>query len=172
MKRAIISSMLGAGLALGTPAVADGADDADEQIATPAERQPIARPAEQKPAVSPVERKATPRPPVHSPEWTNPTAGDPGRDSVADDLQKIVVLCAADHDSPEFRRAWSAYVRSHDLQGARLDQTIQRVVNEAYRYRRESGRSDGDRLVSPEWKNEASKSMHDTSKNTIRNVKS
>ena len=112
-----------------------------------------------------------PRPPAHTPEWTNPNTGDPGRASVANDLQKIVVLCAKDHDSAEFRREWSAYVRKHKLDGAELQQTIQRVVDEAFRQRQEFGQQRGERRLSPSWKSEAGKAMHDTAKAAINNVR-
>lgn len=48
----------------------------------------------------------------------------------------------------------------------------QRVVNEAYRPRQESGESKSNGRLSPAWKSEASTSMHDRSKAMIQNVKS
>jgi len=150
MKNVIIVNFLIFGLLLSAHVVADDA---------------------KKPIADSVERKTSPRPPAHNPEWTDLNSGDPGRDSVSSDLQKIVVLCAKDHESPEFKRAWSAYVRKNKLTGARLDQTIQRVVNEAFRHRQEFGQSQGNRQLAPAWKSEASRSMHDTSKATIRNTK-
>ena len=68
------------------------------------------------------EKKQTTKPPVHNPEWTNPNTSDPGVDSTMDELQKIVVLCATDHESEEFRRAWSAYVGEHKLSGGELEE--------------------------------------------------
>jgi hypothetical protein len=180
MKNMIASSLFAVALALSVDVLA-GDEEEKQPVASPAQRQaesPAQRQAErqterpvQRSVERPVERQASPRPPAHNPEWTHTTTGDPGRDSVAGELQTIVVLCAKDHDSPEFKRAWSAYVRKHNLAGPKLDQTIQRVVNEAHRHRQSSGQSDGSRLQSPRWKTEASRSMHDTSKAAINNTK-
>jgi hypothetical protein len=124
-------------------------------------------------ADEPGEGKTRPEPkiPAHTPEWTNPTTGDPGMDSVMDDLQKIVVLCATDHSSPEFKRTWAAYVRKHELKGAALENTQRRVVNEAFQHRQQFGQSKGDRKDMIEWKKGAEKSMHDAAMPAIRNMK-
>jgi hypothetical protein len=124
-------------------------------------------------ADEPGEGKTRPEPkmPKHTPEWTNPTTGDPGMDSVMDDLQKIVVLCATDHSSPEFKRAWAAYVRKHELKGPALGNTQRRVVNEAFQHRQQFGQSKGDRKDMIEWKKGAEKSMHDAAMPVIRNMK-
>lgn len=111
------------------------------------------------------------KPPKHSPEWTNPRPGDPGVRSVATDLQKIVVLCATDHNSAEFKRAWSNYVRKNELQGDKLDATIRRVVNEAFRHRQEMGQKGGSRRLSDDWKTGASKAMHDVAMKSIQNTR-
>ncbi len=119
------------------------------------------------------EDKSRPEPkiPAHTPEWTNPTTGDPGVDSVAEDLQKIVVLCATDHSSAEFKRAWAAYVRKHELKGAELESTQRRVANEAFQHRQQFGQSKGERKDMIEWKKAAEKSMHDVAMSSIRNMK-
>ena len=119
------------------------------------------------------ERKTRPdsKTPRHTPEWTNPTTGDPGRSSVADDLQKIVVLCAKDHSSPEFKRAWSAYVQKHKLKGSALENAKRQVVNEAFRHRQQFGQTKGDRKDMIEWKKGAEKSVHDAAMNAVRNMK-
>ena len=118
-------------------------------------------------------RKAKPEPriPAHTPEWTNPNEGDPGMDSVADELQGIVVLCAKDPDSPEFKRAWVAYVKKHKLSGAQLKSTINRVATESFKYRQEFGQSKGERKNMIEWKRGAEKSMHDAAMPAVRNMK-
>jgi hypothetical protein len=116
------------------------------------------------------EKKPVPRSHAQTPEWTNPRTGDPGIDSVATDLQGIVVLCAKDHNSAEFKRAWAAYVRENKLQGSALENTKRKVVNEAYRHRQEFGQSKGDRKEMIEWKKGAEKSMHDTAMSVIRKI--
>ncbi len=120
------------------------------------------------------------KPPKHNPEWTNPTTGDPGQkvekpravpvESVASELQGIVVLCAKDPESPEFRRAWSGYVVKHGLSGDKLQSTIQKVVNEAFKHRQEYGQQQGTRMRSANWKDETSKAMHDTAMAVIRKI--
>ena len=116
-------------------------------------------------------KKPESKPPTHTPEWTNPTPGDPGVRSTMDELQKIVVLCATDHSSAEFKRAWTAYVRKHELQGKALDRQIQKVVNEAFRHRQQFGQSQQkQRTRTGNWKSEASKSMHDTAKAIIQKI--
>jgi hypothetical protein len=119
------------------------------------------------------ERKTRPEPkiPAHTPEWTNPTTGDPGVDSVMDDLQKIVVLCATDHSSPEFKRAWAAYIQKHKLKGNALENTKRRVVDQAFQHRQQFGQTKGDRKDMIEWKKDAEKSVHDTAMSSVRNMK-
>ena len=119
------------------------------------------------------ERKTRPESkiPKHNPEWTNPSTGDPGVASVASDLQKVVVLCAKDHDSPEFKRAWAAYVTENNLKGNALESTSRRVVNEAYQYRQGLGQTKGDRKDMIEWKKSAQKAVHDAAMSSIRNMK-
>lgn len=100
-----------------------------------------------------------PKTPRHNPEWTDHNASDPGVASVADDLQKIVVLCARDHNSPEFKRAWAAYVSKHKLKGSALESTRRKVVNEAFQHRQSFGQAKGDRKDMIEWKKGAENSM-------------
>lgn len=111
------------------------------------------------------------RPPAHTPEWTNPTTGDPGVKSTMDELQKIVVLCAADHSSAEFRRAWAAYVRRHELQGDALDEAMRKVLTDAEAVRHESGQIRDGRKDMTEWKKGARKVMHDVAMKSIRNTR-
>ena len=116
-------------------------------------------------------RKAEPesRIPAHTPEWTNPTTGDPGVKSVAEDLQKIVVLCAKDHESTQFQRAWAAYVRKHKLKDAELEKAKRKVVDEAFRHRQQLGQSRGERKDMIEWKKGAKKSLDATTVDSVDN---
>ena len=121
-------------------------------------------------AVFAEEPKKSP-PQAHTPEWTNPTTGDPGVDSTMDELQKIVVLCAADHSSAEFQREWAAYVRRHKLQGDALDAAMQKILTRAETVRRDSGKTKGDRKDMIEWKKGARKVMHDVAMKSVRNTR-
>ena len=126
-------------------------------------------------AVAPVAaeetKKPVPRTPAHTPEWTNPTQGDPGVQSTMDELQKIVVLCAKDHESAEFKRAWMAYVRKHKLEGADLEKAKRKVVNGAFQHRQQFGQAKGDRKDMIEWKKGARQSMDATTMTIIDNMR-
>ena len=94
--------------------------------------------------------------PAHKPEWTNSKDADPGASSATpsraqasatqpassqrEELQKVVVLCAKDVESPEFARAWSAYVEKYHEPDADLDRAIEDVLARAsaHRQRRHS----------------------------------
>ena len=56
-------------------------------------------------------------------------------DSVTQDLQKIVVLCATDSGSAEFEDQWRTYVRRNGVSEAQLGHLVFRVINEAEAYR-------------------------------------
>jgi len=58
-------------------------------------------------------------------------------DSVAEDLQRIVVLCATEPDSPAFERAWSAYVQRHTVAAAELEPLIDDILERAAAYRQQ-----------------------------------
>jgi hypothetical protein len=121
-------------------------------------------------AVKPAETR---RVPAHNPEWTNPKGSDPGTsDSVSTDLQKIIVLCATEPQSAEFRKQWSAYVRRNYVPGTDIDAIIADVIKRADAYRTKQRPRSGNapaRAVQPNEKTE--KMMHDTAKAIIRNMK-
>ena len=74
----------------------------------------------------------------HSPEFTDLNDSDPGvTNSAANDLQKIVVLCATQPGSTAFDTAWIAWVKANPQ--ADLDDTIRRVVSQAGTMRSMSG---------------------------------
>ena len=81
------------------------------------------------------------------------------------------MLCARDHESPQFRQAWAAYVRKHELKGAELEKTRRRVVNEAFQHRQQRGQSKGDRKDMIEWKQGAKKSMDATTVDIVDNMR-
>lgn len=74
--------------------------------------------------------------PAHNPEWTNSGDSDPGTtDSVVPELQGIVVLCATEPKSDEFKKQWAAYVRHNYKPGMNLDAVIKDVLRRADAYR-------------------------------------
>jgi hypothetical protein len=83
------------------------------------------------------EKEVERRIPQHSKEWTDHNSSDPGVASVAEDLQKIVVLCATSHQSPEFKRVWSAYLKEHKPDRAETAKLIKRVLAEAEQHRQQ-----------------------------------
>jgi hypothetical protein len=102
------------------------------------------------------------KPPPKTPEWTNHNDSDPGVtilqdkarltarpadgaiDSVADDLQGIVVLCAKAPESAQYRETWLDFVRRGQVAPPDLDRVIFSVINdaEAYRGNHRIGRSE------------------------------
>lgn len=113
------------------------------------------------------------RVPAHNPEWVNPRSSDPGTsDSVQTDLQKIIVLCATEPQSAEFRKQWAAYVRENYKSGMDIDAVIGDVIRQADAYRARLRRASANapaRIVQP--KSDTRKMMHDTAKAIIQNIK-
>lgn len=83
----------------------------------------------------PTETKAA-RIQTHSPEWTDHNQGDPATvDSVAEDLQKVVVLCATQPQSKTFDRAWVNYLQRHKVAANQVDLLITEIMRRAERHR-------------------------------------
>ena len=99
------------------------------------------------------ESSGSSRTPAHTPEWTDLNQSDPGKtkgslpslqlqavpsqepvDSVASDLQKIVVLCATQPQSAEFDRAWALYLEEHYKPNLDVDGLIDDVLTRAENY--------------------------------------
>ncbi len=123
------------------------------------------------PAYAADEDKAERKPPAHAGEWTDHNSSDPGVSSTVDELASIVVLCAKDHQSAEFKRAWASYLQKHRPGKAETAKLIQQVLTRAENYRQEFGQTRGNKDRSANWKGEASKTMHDTAKAIISNLK-
>ena len=125
-------------------------------LATAAGAQERAQPAEVK------------RIPKHTPEWTNPSTGDPGTtDGAAADLQQVVVLCATRPESKAFRQAWQQWLVDHYESGMNVDATIADVLRRADAYRQQNG---GKARASKKAK-KISRSMHDAAMSVIRNMR-
>ena len=74
--------------------------------------------------------------PAHTPEWTNLSNSDPGTsNSVIPELQGIVVLCATEPGSAEFKTQWAAYVRQNYTRDMNVDAVIDNVLKQADAYR-------------------------------------
>jgi hypothetical protein len=109
--------------------------------------------------------------PAHTPEWTNPNTGDPGTtDSVIPELQKIVVLCATEPTSPNFKGQWIAYVRKNYEPGQNIDGVIDDVLRRANAYRTENARK-GRARQRANADAATRKMMHDSAMSAIRNMK-
>jgi hypothetical protein len=113
------------------------------------------------------------RVPAHNPEWTNAKGSDPGTtESVIPEMQGIVVLCATEPQSAEFKKQWTAYVRGNYKPGMNIDTVIDDVLKraDAFRARQRKGTSSSPtRAVQPN--SETKKMMHDTAKAAIQNVR-
>ena len=93
----------------------------------------------------------------------------PAGDSVAEDLQRIVVLCATEPESEAFKTAWVSYVRTHRVTERNLDALIDDVIQRAQAYRAERSNSRTNRalLIITTTKT----MMHDTAKAAINNIR-
>jgi hypothetical protein len=84
-----------------------------------------------------------------------------GVKSTMDDLASIVVLCAADHQSDEFKRAWRAYLDKHEPDRDEVSRLIREVLAGAEGHKSETERSKN-------WKGEATIIMHESSSARFR----
>jgi hypothetical protein len=92
-------------------------------------------------------------------------------DSVVDDLQGIVVLCATEPDSKEFMEQWRAYIRLHKISTTDLGPLIFRVVNDAEAYRGNQRLNRGETPdASRDRRAKIYRSMHDTAMAVIRKI--
>ena len=113
--------------------------------------------------------------PAHTPEWTNPAGGDPGvSESVMPDLQAIIVLCATEPASQDFKRQWTAFIRKHHKPDTDIDRLIDEVMSQAARHNNgkppahSNARSNRARTSASL---DIRKMMHDVAMNAIRNMK-
>ena len=92
-------------------------------------------------------------------------------DSVVDELQGIVVLCAKQPESEEFKKQWRNYIRRHHISEADLGPLIFRVINDAEAYR---GNQRMNRGISPDASRDhrakTYRNMHDTAMAVIRKI--
>jgi hypothetical protein len=101
---------------------------------------------------------------THSKEWTDHNSSDPGAKSAMDDLANLVVLCAADHQSDEFKRAWSAYLQKHNPDRDEVSRLTNEVLTGAEKRKSEAERSKN-------WKGEAIMIMHEASSARFRKAR-
>ena len=90
-------------------------------------------------------------------------------DSVAEDLQRVVVLCAIGPGSQQFEDAWAVYVQRHVKPDADVDALIESILDTAQGMR--DHRPDSVELKSEFNREALRRSMHDTAKSIIQNVK-
>ncbi len=126
------------------------------------------------------------RTPAHSPEWTNANDAEPGTspqsptqlqaatvkptNSRAQDLQKIVVLCATKPESEDFKRVWAAYVEKYHQPDAKLDRAIEDVLTRASAYRQSRHSSTGQLTWTAAERQQARQLMQDTAMAVIRKM--
>ncbi len=93
-------------------------------------------------------------------------------DSVIPELQGIVVLCATEPESAEFKQQWRNYIRRHDINETELGLLIFQVINEAEAYR---GNTRLNRGVTPDSARDRRakiyRSMHDTAMAVIQKIR-
>jgi len=81
-------------------------------------------------------------------------------DSGRRELSKIVDLCAKD-EKKKFEKIWSNYVIKNKLKGTELQETINRVSDEAAIQRKNNQRMNGNESDSEAWKEEQRKLMNE-----------
>lgn len=124
--------------------------------------------------------------PAHNPEWGNVTDADPGTASASpgrvraagtsparsqmSELQKIVVLCAKNAESAEFKQAWGAYVEKFHEPDAKLDRAIEEVLTRASAYRQSEHSSTGNLTWTAAKRQQARQVMQDTAMAVIRKM--
>ena len=86
------------------------------------------------------------------------SAGENTTESVVPELSEIVVLCATEKEE-KFKKEWGKYVAHNDLRGAKLQETITWVSDEAAIQRHKSKRVQGDESNDEAWKAERQKMM-------------
>ena len=113
------------------------------------------------------------RVPAHNPEWTNVKSGDPGTtESVIPELQGIVVLCATEPQSAEFKKQWAAYVRGNYKPGMNIDTVIKDVLRRADEHKaKKRGGSKGPESKVLQSTKSTERMMHDTAKAVINNLR-
>ena len=109
--------------------------------------------------------------PVHTPEWTNPKDSDPGTtDSTASELQKIVVLCATEPQSNNFKKQWIAYVRGNYKSGMDVNSMVDEVMQQAANYSARRSR-DVHEIRQTTTPAATRIMMHEAAMNSVRNMK-
>ena len=92
-------------------------------------------------------------------------------ESVIPELAGIVVLCATEPQSEEFKQQWRNYVRRHNVSETDLGAHIFRIINDAEAYR---GNHRLNRGESPDASRDRRariyRSMHDTAMAVIRKI--
>lgn len=91
-------------------------------------------------------------------------------ESVARDLQRIVVLCATEPESDEFMTQWLSYVKRHQVAESNLEAVVDDIIRRAGAYQAEhrSGPRTN-RMITI--MTSTSRKMHEAAKNAINNIR-
>jgi len=113
------------------------------------------------------------RVPAQNSELTNIKGRDPKTtESVVPELQGIVVLCATEPESAEFKKQWAAYVRGNYKPGMNIDTVIKDVLRRADDYKaKKRGGSKGPATKVLQSAYDTERMMNDTAMSVIRNIK-
>lgn len=90
--------------------------------------------------------------------------------NVADDLQKVVVLCATKPKSAEFEQAWAAFVEKHYKPSMDINDVINDVLSRADTYRVETHTRTGSLTADSEERRAIRSRMLETAVVVIRNI--
>jgi len=92
-------------------------------------------------------------------------------ESVIPELGGIVVLCATEPESADFKQQWRNYIRQHKVSQTDLGIHIFRIINDAEAYRGNHRLNRGESPdLSRDRRARTYRSMHDTAMAVIRNI--
>ena len=101
--------------------------------------------------------------PLASAQFT--ASGSPSRSAIPE-LAGIVVLCATDAQSSQFKRDWGAYVGANNLKGLDLERTVTYVIDEARVQRALKFRVSTGSREEADWERSARKTMNSVARRT------
>lgn len=93
---------------------------------------------------------------------------NPATKGASQDLQKLVVLCADDPESPLFDREWAKYLNDHYRDGMNVDGLIENVIQRADDYRMTSHKSGGKLTMNASEKRKIRRNMKSTARSVIK----
>jgi len=106
--------------------------------------------------------------PSRTTELITPDGSDPGTtDSTVPELASIVVLCATEPNSKQFKKEWKSWIASNYRPGMDIDAVVADVMSQAKMHRLRRGK----KTRSTKSSKKISTAMHDTAMAVIKNIR-